>query len=560
MKTRTFILVALTFVSMSLYSQNGNPPGPPLQVNETNMECDVVLDIYDAFVDWKSVPPVSWGGNMQALSANDKINKGAVCVANKNDTNGNGDVDWGDNNVLANPVGRNEIDMMKLVLRPRDAGVSLNGQAMLTKISGGTIRLWKTPEKIPGTQESLPLTVDVSTLPITWYIEVKEPSTTVRDIELQVSYGGTIDAVKATAVWVDLVETFDDPTDNTELSSLGVVGCVKVQIENDIASNGSKFGYGAFRYRSEFGDTKLGSRILFQWQIKPLNTNDLISIDGTRQRETSNWKLDISSPFEPPCAFAETTTLFPFNEQMDNEFPNDDRSKSNQDVDACVQTQTVDGRFFTWDVPSVAIHEEKIVEPPFPLYRAFVDDKTNFYEYVRIAPVNYNFNPIFVGPGLLLGSRASEKYAWSSAYYTKKDAYFKLDQDNSEYGHSHLRVNDPTDDISDYPISYIINQLNTSYSLGSYSAWVSSFNNEKSVILTRYEDYNNGGGCIQAETSTTQLNLSQSEYDLIFQGHSIHLTELEDLGVSAYINWHLFKSTNKQNVLIVGSHNTNGNH
>ncbi|MCB0644679.1 MAG: hypothetical protein KDC44_23705, partial [Phaeodactylibacter sp.] len=78
---------------------------PPTRTAEGAFECEIVLDIYDGFYDW--VEGKSYSGSASPLAAAKKYTPGAVCVANLNDTNGNGmglgntGVDLGETTVAA---------------------------------------------------------------------------------------------------------------------------------------------------------------------------------------------------------------------------------------------------------------------------------------------------------------------------------------------------------------------------------------------------------------------------------------------------------------------------
>lgn len=179
---------------------------PPTRTAEGNLECEIVLDIYDGFYDW--VDGVSYSGSGAPKSVNQKFTPGAVTVANLNDTNGSGmgignnGVDAQENQVLATPNGRNEIDLMKLVVRKKDESGSLPGDVTLTKVSG-SVRLWSTPSKGTEVDISAPLPIPISELPKTYYIEATSVSTSLQDIEFSVIYNGNEDRVRATAVWVE---------------------------------------------------------------------------------------------------------------------------------------------------------------------------------------------------------------------------------------------------------------------------------------------------------------------------------------------------------------------
>lgn len=539
----------------TINAQHSSQAPVPVKAEETNFECDIVLDIYDAFFDWITLTP--FGGNGQPLSAGPKFSKGAICLANLNDTNGNGIVDKDETDISANSLGRNEIDLMKLVIRPRDVSISLSGNIELTKLSGGpAIKLWRTPNKVLSTDEvTLPATISSSELPITLYVEALEPSQTVRDIVLTASYGNKQDIVRATAYWVDLVNTYGETTDDPDLVGLGVNECIKFQINNNVQGSSSKYGFGKFR-----NNTKLGGRILFEWQVLPSDhlAYNLISIDGTRQRSTRNWSVDMNLPTGPDCNFVLKEVKFPFDDNMDNELPNDDAYHPSKS-DACYTAITTLGKFFTWDAPSVVLSEEFEQGGAFPLYRAFVDDKTNFLEYIRIAPNGYDFNPLFIGAGKLLGSRASDKIEWANAYYTRKNSNFLLSVDDSEYGFNHVRIN-LQEDHNNYPISYTNISLSQSY-LGSYTTLIFDIlEDDYELSLFRLSADQNGNCTVQDENHEITLP-KQANLTFTYDNHTLNLQLLEPLsGIVTAYNWHTFQSANKANELRKDSHHTNLNH
>lgn len=553
---KTFLLECLLLFSTSILAQNNPPIGAPQTKSETNFECDVVLDIYDAFVDWKSSPPQFWGGKNTPKNAVDKIMVGAVCVANKNDTNGNGIPDSNENNVT-NSNHRNEIDLMKLVLRPREIGSTLTGTVTITKESGNNIKIWTTPEKLIGTQITLPLTIQASSLPKTWYIEATEPSNNVRDIEISASYQGKKDRVKATAVWMTLEETYDNAADNPDLDAIGVASCIKSAIMKNESADGSKFGFATF---GQGLTEKIGSRVLFQWKLIPASANNIVSVDGTRQRSTKNWSLNMDLTSGPDCKFIQKTEPFPFDNNQDIELPNDDKYKKVTETEKpCIDPINQNGVLFTYDAPSVATKEEFLTVLGFPLWRGFVDDKTNFYEFIRIGPMGNNFNPVFQGLGMLIGSRGSDKIPWSNAYYTKKDKNFALVQDNTTIGLNHVRVNNMKDDHTDYPIEYTVTPSSTNYSLGSYTVFVFRDLTDRSYVANRFVP-DAIGVCVTEESHIETIPLTTNPYTITFDQHLIEIKEIGSINDILTINWHTFQSANKLNTFSSSTHITNLNH
>ena len=240
---------------------------------------------------------------------------------------------------------------MKLVIRPRDPSLNLSGDVTLRKISGNSIKLWSSPVKLSGTEVSLPLTVDANNLPLTLYIEALNPSSTTRDIVLEAEFAGETDKVSATAVWVELEEVYHENFQQIDMQLVSEFGCIKNLLEGNYdAEEGTYFGLGnPARFLAIPGGPPQNihqqkARILFQWQLVPANSSHLIRIDGTRQRHTNNWRLDLDLPSGHDCKFNQTVTPFPFEKTpvpKNNELPNDDSSTN------CIDEINSDGMFFT---------------------------------------------------------------------------------------------------------------------------------------------------------------------------------------------------------------------
>ena len=200
----------------------------------------------------------------------------------------------------------------------------------------------------------------------------------------------------------------------------------------------------------------------------------------------------------------------------------------------------------SWDAPGYVINEEFLEGDNFPQYWGYNNDKTNFLEWVRVAPKGYNLNIPFQGLGKTVGSRASEKIAWSYGRYSAKDNEFMLEVNTAPYALNQVRVNQMPDDHDYYPIEYQITQMDHSYTLGTYSAAI--FNNhgdDKTIILSRLSADENGH-CIIIEESITldDIPVEDSVYELPFLNHKVEITETENFDM-IFLNWHTFYSTNK---------------
>lgn len=459
---------------------------------------------------------------------------------------------------------------MKLVIRPRDPGQNLTGQVDLRLISGNNIKVWTSPVKFPGTQVSLPMTTSADQLPITLYIEALEPSESLREIVFEAEYGGKTDRVSATAVWVELEEVFNENSHQFDMQLLSEFSCIETSVNfNYDEGNNSYFGLARitnFTTITQGGQPQTviqqKGRILFQWQLTPASANSLVRIDGTRQRHTNNWKLNLDLPSGPDCKFEHTETPFPFNDSPipeDNELPNDDSSTD------CIDHVNSDGKFVTWDPPGVTVNQEFIDGGNFPQFWGYGNDKTNFLEWVRLAPVYTNlkyFNPTGVSGGELIGSRASEKIPWSYGRYSAKDDEFMLELNDNPYALNHIRVvNQIPHDHEYYPIDYTVSQMDHSYLLGTYHAAIfNDLGDDKVIVLVRINpDANGDCNVVVEDIDMDEIPVETTVYDLPFNKHEVEITETEGFDM-LFLNWHTFYSTNKVHELNFNQHLINLNH
>ena len=124
---------------------------------------------------------------------------GAFTVANLNDTDGDGIMDKDDNSVKATANGRDEVDLMQLIIRKPEPDF---GENVKLKVISGDVKLWEESTKeteillTNGTVE-----FPTSTLPKTLWVEALAPSSSLRDIVLELEYRGCRDTVKGTGIW-----------------------------------------------------------------------------------------------------------------------------------------------------------------------------------------------------------------------------------------------------------------------------------------------------------------------------------------------------------------------
>lgn len=395
----------------------------PTLTTHANFKCEVYLEIYNGLYDWTDGQDYSGGG--MPLNDLNKTLVGAVTVANRNDTDGDGTIDRdGDVNVRPGSpaLGRNEVDLIKIVVKKVNPTASLSGNVVL-KINAGSVRAWTQPWK--GTQVTMPYTFPASQLEKIVYLEALDASAYQR-IEVEVTYNGTSDQAKATAVWVTRTQVWRD---DTKLPVPGTGGTLPT-LENTFLSgsingrwisvNDYRYGHGDFN-RGEWGtdigphNKRFGGRILFEFAVAPVNAAKLVNFDVSRQRKTRTGKnyYAVSTEFFPDPR----NTNFPDepSQNDDNELPNDDSDGADEDPTPNLSL------IYSADPPATAkktnlkyksngIIEDTIV--------AFKVSKNSFREFVRVQ-VKANVFP-YTGQNNVLGSRASDRSEWHCTYYTKR--------------------------------------------------------------------------------------------------------------------------------------------
>ena len=187
----------------------------------------------------------NYGG--QEVTGSAKTRKGAVTVANLNNTDGDMDIDNVDNDVSVNinGNGRDEVDLMKLII---DVSGTLPGlcKDVVTLTYGGNIKFWE--KKTKGT-EITNLSFLVSTLPRTIWVEAFAISTSYKDIEIILwdKNNKELDKVKATAIWCEKKMAYISRTSIPIPRLIGIdqIGLEGV-INKIIPPDGSRYGYGNF--------------------------------------------------------------------------------------------------------------------------------------------------------------------------------------------------------------------------------------------------------------------------------------------------------------------------
>ena len=147
---------------------------------------------------------------------------GAFTVANGNDTDGDGVWDHVDDAVIATPYGRDEVDLMQLVIHKPVP--DLGGSVWLEVSDPTRVRLWEEPTKVTEVVMDMygNVTFLTTDLPKTVWVEITSPSNQLRDVQISSNYEVYAgDTVTATGVWVYLSAVEHDTKSAAELFAPG---------------------------------------------------------------------------------------------------------------------------------------------------------------------------------------------------------------------------------------------------------------------------------------------------------------------------------------------------
>ncbi len=372
----------------------------------------VDLNIYNGLLGACGSSPGACGGQLvpEAL----EVSRGAVTVANLNDTNGDGIVDRDQQEVVAaNSAGRNEVDLMRLDLR-RPTQFDPNSRVILA-VLGGSVRAWQHPTKVE--EQPLPFSFHPQALPpvLTLWIEALEPSTVLRDIHLRAEHrvaGNLVhsDEVRATAVWAErsLVKVTRSPLPgHNDIPDDADRQGFRAFINQSISQlDGTRFGLGTQRTNGQ-ADTFTGGRILHEFTIQPpgVETLPTVTWDVTRQVFAQDHVIVVGSAV-PTLWTPDFKRDFPEAKvpPQNVELPNDDLDSSDED------NQPTNRHIYSWDTPGQplrAVWNNAEV--------AFWTRRDTFREFVR---VRVGEGQQFQGTNRVLeGSRSSAYSEWHYADY-----------------------------------------------------------------------------------------------------------------------------------------------
>ncbi|MCI0361548.1 MAG: hypothetical protein L0211_23945 [Planctomycetaceae bacterium] len=352
----------------------------------------------------------------------DEDKTGAVTVANMNDTDADGHTDNTDPNGVeetrtgADRHGRNEVDLMKLIIKKPDPYFPGTPVTVLVN-APAKAQLWKDElKKIP-----LP-EYNVTTGNATWdvwgagdkkevWVEILTPSDEVADISLTLFHGThEPDVVKATGVWAwTTAEIFSD----TNWDALaGTIWRTQMdqKLQNDVEAYGGTGKRGPMLMTGST-DQVIRNVMAMRFTVTPTDVSTVLSrvkFDITRQKELKDWTQTPEELVPMPKETVPWPQLW--------EVGNDD--KDNTDESPAVLEG---GHMFVVDDPRLP----DLQTPPLTYWQRW--RYLNFREFMRVRfdwkrPAGYNPNPTPPPPPpinpndlyFIDGSQCSGKEPWLS--------------------------------------------------------------------------------------------------------------------------------------------------
>jgi len=321
------------------------------------------------------------GGSL--LDEDKEETPGAFTVANLNDTDGDGTTDKDDSDVSATANGRDEIDLMQILLHKPEPDL---GDKVKLKVVSGDVKIWEQSKKVSEvTLTGGAIEFNTTDLDKTLWVEARSKSGTLRDIELELEYKGCKDAVKATGLWVERTN-FRNTGSSLSADADGAA------IQASFAAVGGHLGATNITPKTNNG-------MEMEMTVYPagIGSEPGIVFDITRQEQTKAWRIDGTNVTE--IIQADLHPDFP----SKDEEPNDDAGISDED-----------------NVPNNN-HIYSIDFPGAGSDTAFADRlvlRFNFNEFVRVL---VNGGAFANTEHVIEGSRSSDKSAWRSRMDVIKD-------------------------------------------------------------------------------------------------------------------------------------------
>jgi hypothetical protein len=357
----------------------------------------------------------------------DEDGGGAVTVANLNDTDADGILDFEDHAFYAgigNGVketrtgadrhGRDEVDLMKLIVHKPD--FYAGGPVTLIALPPSRVIFWGDSQKTTTIDADYDPDAGVATWQSwgaggdrTIWVELVGDSATVADIELKLTYADyKPDSVKATGVWAYQTADIFDKVNWADLA--GTIW--RTQMDQPLQAKVEEYGGTGLRdpmlMTDGSGNQVIANVMAMRFTVTPANVSTIlprVKFDITRQKELKYWRRSADGVVDdlPPGKYDELSWPQTW------EVGNDD--SHNSDESAAVLEG---GHMFSIDDPRI-----RDLESPPPLPAEFWQywHYLNFNEFVRVRfdsqrPTGADPD----NPTVLIadGSQSSSKIPWHS--------------------------------------------------------------------------------------------------------------------------------------------------
>jgi hypothetical protein len=362
--------------------------------------CDVFDGQYDPAQPGKS-----------KVDDKDKVNRGAITVANKNDTDGDEKPDVTDDNGVPG-----EKDLIRVEI-PKPAA-NMGDNKVKIELPAG-VEVWREATKnnkedkrefggddFPGGKRVI-------------WIEGKDKSTKVRDVQLKITYVEKFDIVKLTFVWVDIVKQWCTRVPPGAAAENNIPANLDdAFLKNDIdvtaqAVDGSHYGHGPFEAVAG-SDTRFGGRIVHEFEVSPPDVDKAfgknLKFDVTRQIKYRDYKIVVAGGL----VVANGAKDFPAGDEV----PNDEQLGI---ADTDNDNTPKNGRIYSFDSPSNKTNAGG---------NAFVISRNTFKDWVRVRFDGGDFNDANP-PVAAIGTRCSDKVDWHCVYYCVRDSAGKWAADSN---------------------------------------------------------------------------------------------------------------------------------
>jgi hypothetical protein len=344
---------------------------------------------------------------------------GAFTVANWNDTDGDGTLDYIDGNGVVGVPGRSrdEVDLIRIDISKPSNYV---GGAVTLTVDSGNVTFWKDSKKV---NELVPaeLAVWTGVSPKTVWMEAKAPSGAVRDILVTVAYMEQKTRFRATSVWSEYRAVSHDPKTYAELVAMSGFDAFDTSPRHASVKAAAQAlnGTGLKNLSDPVGGTdSFFNSIVWAFQVLPsgVGSEPNVKFDITRRIQRTAWqRLDGEY-------ISQTTTNFPDEVENANDDPNEEDESTRPDGYDTM---------YSLDAPSLPLQMRIPGAPLFSQLHHNYD--ANFQEFMR---VSFDGDTP-AGPGVQ-GTQGSFNFHWHAniliRHYAIVDAWGRAKDDGSTDG------------------------------------------------------------------------------------------------------------------------------